>query len=263
MSTTVVSWNLDHWRRTPDQREGAWRYLADVLGADAALVQEAGPPPDGWRVVGDLDTGVGRPWGAAVASPHHELRPVTEVRQVSVREAKPFKSSVPGAAATATLSVDGLDLTLTSLYGLMQPRDAYASMNRHLADLVPLLDSSDHFRQVIVGGDLNLTTQWSGAVAGYAGIDRAILDQFRAWGLRDLLAEEVSAGPLAGCPCAEGENCRHLQTWFPATPGWPHQNDYLFLSSRFRRPISVRLDTEVVDRGLSDHAALVLTIDPT
>lgn len=146
MSATVVSWNLDHWKRTPAQREAAWHYLAGVLGADAALLQEAGPPPEGWHAVGDLDTVKGRRWSATVVSPRHELFPVTEVRQAKVAEARPFQSSVPGAAATATVQIDGNELTVSSLYGVMQPRDAYASMNRHLADLAPLLDSPDHFK---------------------------------------------------------------------------------------------------------------------
>ena len=75
--------------------------------------------------------------------------------------------------------------------GLMEPRNAYESVNRHLADLAPLLDAPAHFRQTIVGGDLNLTTQWTGEAASYAPIDRALLDQFRAWGLRDLVAEST------------------------------------------------------------------------
>lgn len=212
--------------------------------------------------MGDLDTGQGRSWGAAVVSPQQNLQAVTEVRQAKVRDPKPFNSSVPGAAATATVNMNGVSLTCTSLYGLMQPRDAYASMNRHLADLVPLLDSRDHFRQNVIGGDLNLTTQWSGDVAAYAAIDKAILDQFRAWGLRDLIAEDVATERLDGCPCAEGADCRHVETWFPTRKGWPHQNDYLFLSSRFKRPVSVRVDAQPVRLGLSDHAALVLTIDP-
>src|SRR4051812_19976777 len=134
MSIVLVSWNLDHWRRTPRQRADAWLYMEDVLKVDVALVQEAGPAPESWTVVRTLDTDMHRPWGAAVVSPRHSLIEVTEVRQVKVAMAEPFRSSVPGAAATAMVSIEDMDLTVTSLYGLMQPRQAYASMNRHLAD---------------------------------------------------------------------------------------------------------------------------------
>lgn len=53
MSFTVVSWNLDHWRRNPQQRVATWRYLSDALDVDVALVQESGPPPESLEAVGD------------------------------------------------------------------------------------------------------------------------------------------------------------------------------------------------------------------
>jgi hypothetical protein len=64
----------------------------------------------------------------------------------------------------------------------------------HLADLGPLLDSPEHLRSTLIGGDLNLTTQWGGSVRQLRPpIDQSILDQFRAWGLRDLVAESATS----------------------------------------------------------------------
>jgi hypothetical protein len=73
----------------------------------------------------------------------------------------PYRSRREGTSALAT-TVLGMPLTLVSLYGLMEPRSAYSAMYQHLAGLVPLFDSPDHFKQTIVGGDLNLTSQWTG-----------------------------------------------------------------------------------------------------
>lgn len=207
--------------------------------------------------------GSGHRWleglGTRIVSPRHELQEVTKVRAVRVSEARPYFSWRPGTAATATVEIDGLALTLVSLYGLMEPRDSYAAVNRHLAGLAPLLGAPAHFRQVIVGGDLNLTSQWSGNVASYAAIDRALLDQFRAWGLRDLVAESAT-GRLEECPCDEGDACRHRQTWWQKRATSPRQNDYLFTSKRLRRTITLQIDEHGVREGLSDHAPLVATI---
>lgn len=145
--------DLNHWRRTPDQRAAAWSYMRYELAADVALVQEAASAPSGWQVVGTLDPGEGRRWGAGVVSPRHPLQAITQVKPLSSPRVQPLKSSVRGTAATASVSIRGVSLTLTSLYGLMERGQAYATMNRHLGDLVPLLDSPDHYKQVLVGGD--------------------------------------------------------------------------------------------------------------
>jgi hypothetical protein len=198
--------------------------------------------------------------GTRVVSPTCPLTEVTEVKAVRMSAPQPYSTWMPGTAATATAVVDGVPLTLISLYGLMQPRNAYESVNRHLADLGPLLDSPEHLRRTMVGGDLNLTTQWAGQNAGYAPIDRAILDQFRAWGLRDLVAESTSAR-LEGCSCAEGEDCRHRQTWWRIGDEIPRQNDYLFAADRMPGRITLTIDDRAVPLGLSDHAPLIAKIE--
>ena len=201
-----------------------------------------------------------RLWGTRVVSPTHPLTEVTEVKPVRVSEPQSYSTWKPGTAAPATAVVDGVPLTLVSLYGLMEPRNAYESINGHLADLGPLLDSPEHLRRTMVGGDLNLTTQWAGQYAGYAPIDRAIPDQFRAWGLRDLVAESTTAR-LEGCTCDEGADCRHRQTWWRTGDDVPRQNDYLFAADRMPGRISLTIDDGAVRLGLSDHAALIAKIE--
>jgi hypothetical protein len=43
----IVTWNMDHWRRSTALRAEAWAYLEERLRPDVALVQEALPVP--WR----------------------------------------------------------------------------------------------------------------------------------------------------------------------------------------------------------------------
>jgi hypothetical protein len=45
----VATWNLNHWRQPllpTDTRRGAWAHLAQGIGAQVVLVQEAVPPLD-------------------------------------------------------------------------------------------------------------------------------------------------------------------------------------------------------------------------
>ena len=58
-SFSAVTWNMDHWKRTAQQRRDAWSYLLG-LGCDVALLQECvapgeldrvahRAPPDWWK----------------------------------------------------------------------------------------------------------------------------------------------------------------------------------------------------------------------
>lgn len=40
----IITWNMDHWKRTTEQRELAWKYLIDTIDPDIALLQEVVPP---------------------------------------------------------------------------------------------------------------------------------------------------------------------------------------------------------------------------
>ena len=70
----LVTWNLNHWRQPllpTDTRRAAWAHLVDLVGAQVALVQEAGPPAETPRdraVYGELaghrNWGSGEQWRA-------------------------------------------------------------------------------------------------------------------------------------------------------------------------------------------------------
>ena len=82
----VVTWNMNHWRqsRVPlDTHRAAWRHLAEDIGADVVLAQEAVPADDlpADRTVYTEIAGH-RPWGSAVVAlpADASLRPLRAVR---------------------------------------------------------------------------------------------------------------------------------------------------------------------------------------
>jgi len=82
----LVTWNLNHWRQPllpTDTRRAAWEFLAQPLGAQVVLVQEAVPPLDLVRdraVYGELAGH--RNWGSAVVAldPVVSIEPLRSVR---------------------------------------------------------------------------------------------------------------------------------------------------------------------------------------
>ena len=68
----IVSWNMNHCKRSHAERRKAWDYLHDELRADLALVQEASPPKAFSSVYHPIDdTNATYNWGSAVVA----LRP--------------------------------------------------------------------------------------------------------------------------------------------------------------------------------------------
>ena len=43
---SIGTWNMDHWKRTLKQREGAWSYLQTKSNADVMLLQERIAPAE-------------------------------------------------------------------------------------------------------------------------------------------------------------------------------------------------------------------------
>jgi len=117
----VVVWNMG-------QRVNAWEALAQ-LDADVALLCEARVPKDlamsfqGGEATLGRD-GYPRPWGAAIVS-SHQLRRIDDAH--ALRRGKPlnlpFETSRAGVWEAAVLTPhDGEDVTVVSLYGLMDER---------------------------------------------------------------------------------------------------------------------------------------------
>ena len=170
----VATWNLNHWRQPllpVDTRRGAWAHLAEGIGAQVALVQEAVPPVDMPRdraVYGEIAGH--RNWGSAVVAldPAVTIEPIRSVRTPWSKRRYLLDAAHPGSTAVARVTVAGLQpITLVSVYGVLDG-SALASMHRVVADLLPLFDSPDGAR-VILGGDLNVTQTTQGRAVPRAG----------------------------------------------------------------------------------------------
>jgi endonuclease/exonuclease/phosphatase family metal-dependent hydrolase len=261
----VVTWNQDHWKRTPAQREAGWARL-DAMRVDVALLQES-VPPHGigrervlWREIGGS-----RRWGSSVLTFGMKLEEITHARTRYARHAYALQQTYPGAIAIGRVHPPaGLPVTVISVYGVMDPY-VQTTLFRMVADLIPLFDSVDG-RRVILGGDLNLETASQSPERPRL---LAILASIESLGLVNLFRVAKERPPRApNCPCAMGTDCFHVQTHrhdsFVGTDrqDFPSHLDYLFASPELAADCSrVWLDEGDADWALSDHRAVLADFD--
>lgn len=258
----------------PPGKPEAWRYAIERLAADVLLAQEA-VVPDGARAVYRAGGVAGRdrktrPWGSAVVALNESLtlKAVTEAEGVwrgrSLGVA-PIDAVTRGHLAIATVEVAGSSVTMASAYGLMEFGYASGSLLRILADMEPLLDDPHLGQNLILAGDWNIGTWWSGNDHRYATREGAILKLLEAYGMTDCLDRSVPAGRgrLDNCPCTHGDDCRHIETY--RRPGQPtaYMDDYVFATSELAERLDVAVDPSWTwDTALSDHAPLVIDLQP-
>ena len=269
MNIRIATWNMNYWQRSAEQRTAAWRYLEQEVKPDVALVQEAVPQDEHPAVAYRPIKPGNRGWGSAVVcygDSRAEAMPLVPLGWPVVKGELP--ASHPGACAVARLHLeDGKSILLVSLYGLMEKGGggvpyATTSVHRMLSDLTPLLDPAVRKEQVILGGDLNCSTQLK---VPYREAHKALFARIRAFGLVDCL-EQVrdTRPPLADCFCDEAPNCGHVRTQRhqnkPDSRPW--QTDYLFVSPELAEGLKA---CEAWDREdawqLSDHCPVVADFD--
>lgn len=255
----VATWNLNHWRQPllpVDTRRGAWAHLAEGIGAQVALVQEAVPPVGTTReraVYGELAGH--RNWGSAVVAldPAVTIEPIRSVRNPWSKRRSLLDAAHPGSTAVARVTVPGIQpITFVSVYGVFEG-SALSSMHRIVADLLPLFDSPDGAR-VILGGDLNVTQ--SSKDAKYLDRAEALLAAVTSLGLvevKSIVAQPPE--PATDCACGKGGDCRHIGTWGKA------ELDHLYVSPALAPQVTaLTVDAGCVEAGLSDHVPLVLDL---
>ena len=253
---SVGTWNMDHWKRTLQQRKDAWRYLHEESNADILLLQESVAPADipRNRYVHREIAG-SRPWGSSVVAFDKELE-IEEIDTVRTRFGATRYSmlgSLPGSVIVARVHVPVIGpITCVSVYGAIDGVYAQTTLFRVIADLIPLFDSGDG-RRVILGGDFNVTTSTRPDTPELPRY-RAILSGIESLGLVNLATTaKVRPHPMPGCPCG-ADDCRHVRT-FGANSGT--QLDWLFATKELaRRCTRLRVDHNVMGT-MSDHAPLV------
>lgn len=253
---SVGTWNMDHWKRTLQQREDAWDYLKSARGADVMLLQESVAPSDipRNRFVHREIAGR-RPWGSSVVAVTDDLE-TEEIDAVRTRYGATRYSmlgSLPGSVIVARVHVPEIGpITCVSVYGVIDGVYAQTTMFRAIADLIPLFDSGDG-RRVILGGDFNVTTSTRPETPELPRY-RSILSGIESLGLVNLATTAKDRpDPVSGCPC-RADDCRHVRT-YGGQPGT--QLDWLYATEELaRRCMRLRVDHSVIGT-LSDHAPLI------
>lgn len=211
---------------------------------------------EGWDLRRDSGRPKTRSWSAAVLSTEAmpgEIAP-RAVGSHGRRPNVPFGPSKPGTWAAGLVEAPGIGpVTCVSVYGFMDELSD-ASVHRSLSDISPIFTDPDYNTYVLVGGDLNSSTQW--ARDDLRRRDRNLLERFAAYGLVDCLAK-MKTEPLNGCTCDLGANCRH--SWTRLDPKHPKlQVDYLFASEALSKKLR---NCEALPppewRAYSDHSPII------
>ena len=255
-SISVGTWNMDHWKRTSEQRKDAWSYLKSKSKADVMLLQESVAPSDIPRnSFVHREIAGRRPWGSSVVAFDTELE-IEEIDAVGTRYGPTRFSmlgSLPGSVIVARIHVPEVGpITCVSVYGMIDDGYSQTRMFRVIADLIPLFDSDDG-RRVILGGDFNVTTAACPDTLELPRY-RAILSAIESLGLVNLATTAACRPePITGCPCRACD-CRHVRT-FGDDPGT--QLDFLYATKELaHRCTRLRVDHSVMGT-LSDHAPLI------
>jgi len=246
----VAAWNLH-------RRPQAWSYLLDELRPDVALLQEVAPPVDSGALFRRGGIGDNRRWGSAIHARDIQLDELHEVRSRHSKSPTSLHGTWPGTVVVAVGEPELSEpVTFVSVYGLIDQGYAITTVHRILSDLTPLLDT-EHGRRLVVGGDLNCSTQLGPPDRER---HRNLFERFASLGLVDLLATVAgNREPVAGCPC-EDDPCRHVQTHRHPNSRVPWQDDYLFATEALARQLD---SCEVLETPweLSDHRPVVAAFD--
>jgi len=264
----IATWNLSHAvKRGRASRAAAWAHLA-ALGADVALVQEAGLPLAG--VQGSICCQSASDWTTAVVTHGPRLSNLPQPIRPSWNRKLSFRIpdvARPGTLALAAIEVgDGKPIVAISLYGMLRYADQ--SVLRAVCDLIPLFDTP-LAKRAIIGGDFNVHTQ----AGSRSELRRAgpVLAVLASLGVRNLVEVAREKGILEegmlphqrNCLCGDRE-CSHVRTHRhgQAAPDAMPNNDYLFATDEMARALtSLRVlngDDDPCWRH-SDHCPLIAT----
>jgi hypothetical protein len=203
------------------------------LSARSANYSERGTV--GWDLRRDDGRTKERPWSTAILTTKTMPAEVTPraVGSHGRRPNVPFRPSKPGTWTAGRVHAPGIgQITCVALYGFMDELSD-ASLHRSISDVSPIFTDPDYNKYVIVGGDLNASTQWTRN--DLRSRDQNLLERLEAYGLRDCLAM-MRSEPLDGCTCDLGEGCRH--SWTRLDPKHPKlQVDYLFASDALAKKL--------------------------
>lgn len=265
----LVSWNMAH-------RRAAWDGLGG-LGADVALLQEAGRPDPKWALGVAADAtdswetaglGGSLPWRTALVrlSDRVELRPRITLTMDAATSADDWVVSRAGIISAADVISDGdLAFTAVSVYAAWEAGAGrgYADGTAHriLSDLSALLGRRPPHR-LIVAGDWNLLRGYGEVGDGYwkARYD-TVFERAEALGLRFVGPQYPNGRRADPWPDELPRDSLCVPTFrhsrqTPATAS--RQLDFVFASTAIAHRIEVRALNTPEAWGPSDHCRVLI-----
>ncbi|MCH7526242.1 MAG: hypothetical protein IID39_02290 [Planctomycetes bacterium] len=274
----LVSWNIN-------RSDEAWRTLVQMKDVDAAILQEAKPPPDDVKnqVALDMDppwytggAGLHRPWRAAVVGLSKRVAMEPLVAK-TIQDAEPGELAVSrvGTLAVARLMIPDTPrpFIIASMYGAWErPASvtesswiyADASVHRVISDLSALVGRQNGHR-IIAAGDLNILRGYGEEGSRYwKNRYETIFARMEALGL-------VYAGPTlpdGGIPPlvrppelpADSTTVPTFRTSRSEPESATRQLDFVFVSAELVGRVEVRAMNDQAEWGPSDHSRLLIEI---
>ncbi len=274
----LVSWNIN-------RRAEAWRALVQMKDVDAALLQEADPPPDDVKEQIGLDmeppwctggAGLNRPWRAAVVGLSNRvvMEPLA-AKAIDNAEPRELAVSRMGTLSVARLTVPGVPrpFTIVSMYGAWErPASetksnwiyADASVHRLVSDLSVLIGRQKG-HNIIAAGDLNILRGYGENGSKYwKKRYQTIFTRMESLGF-------VCAGPTlpdGGSPPlvrphelpSDSKTVPTYRTRRVEPESATRQLDFVFVSADLEDRVEVRAMNTQPEWGPSDHSRLLIEI---
>nr|MDO8109399.1 endonuclease/exonuclease/phosphatase family protein [Candidatus Sigynarchaeota archaeon] len=231
----------DYWKRTDAQRGAAWDFVVNAAHPDIALLQEV-HPDHLMHSMYDLHYHKGyheKNWGSAILSKKY---PYFQVNFDGFYEGK------NGLLCYEFQVTDKKRLTVINMYGKIDA-EGYATTTMHhmLSDLTPILGKKRKSRSIVLGGDLNVSTQW----------DQRYPNKYPS---HKIVFDRLDDFKLINCTLAFFG--KYVQTYSHDPVSFPWQNDYIFISKDLKPTF---IDCKVYDDQkmleLSDHFPLEITLN--
>ncbi len=268
---TLLSWNMN-------QQPSNWDNVL-ASGADAALLQEAKPPPPQLKntTAADFENDWLRQeisWCAAVVGLSDRIKFTPVITQpLGSLIPETLKVSRPSAIAAAIIRIldTGEDITIVSLYSTwetpLQGSWIYADASAHrlISDLSVLIGTQKNHK-IIAAGDLNILYGYGEYGSSYwkRRYD-TVFDRFSALGLRFIGPQAPEGGVQASpWPAELPKESRNVPT-FRTNKNKPEtanrQLDFIFASESIADRLSVKAANSIEEWGPSDHCRVFIHLD--
>jgi len=234
-----ITWNMDWWKRSIEQRKAGWEYL-QKQNCDFALLQETKPDLTslpGYNI-SFHSLPVRHGWGTAIAQKgfnfiHHS-----------------FSSSYEGSPGLMCYEYSlpcGTPIIIINMYGKFDASGFCSTTIHHMiADITPLVFYSSK-KYILLAGDLNLSEQWDEKYKNRDPTHKICFDRLSDIGLINVTKEKYND---------------YIQTHVNNRSDYKWQIDYFFINKKLHAKLvdcGIHNQDNILD--LSDHFPLEMTAD--